>query len=212
MSAATDMVGANARRVLHRARAAGRGVLSALATPLDVADPLIDIQQATRAHRRTHRCGAYTYGDGSLPATLAAAVGARRIVEVGTALGYTAASMAHAVPMALVDTIEMDAVHVDLAREQIERHGLSERVRVVHGDAAFVLTELDSAAYDLAFFDGFTPTLDVVVGLYERLRPGGLLVAGNMILRPRRDVTEHLADPSLWLTHSLGETALCVKR
>lgn len=199
-------------QVARRARVAGRGVLGAAASPLDRPDPMADIQRATRAHRRRHKCGAYAYGDANLPATLAAAVGAVRIVEVGTALGYTAASMAAAAPGASVDTIEMDADHVELARVQLERHRVDDRVTVHHGGADDVLPVLEAGAYDVAFFDGFTPSVDLLRLLHDRLRTGGLLLAGNMILRPGPEVVRYVSDPTVWQTHSLGETALCVRR
>lgn len=201
-----------ASTILTKARAAGRGVAAAVMNPIRIDDPLVDVQDATRAHRRSHRCGAYTYGDGSLPATLVAATGADRVIEVGTALGYTALSMATARPETHVDTIEVDEDHVRLAREQIDRNGLADRVTVLHGSADDVLPMRDEGTYDLAFFDGFTPTIEVVRELHRVLRPGGLLVAGNLILRPEKVVSAYLSDPARWQVHCLGETALCVKR
>ena len=201
--------------LIRRLRTAGRGLLAVLADPLVVDDRFVDLQQATREHRRKHRCGAYTYGDAGLPATLVAAVGARRVIEVGTALGYTAASMAAAVDPAaegvVVDTVEMDSSHVDLARRLLDEAGMDGRVCVHHGNAEEVLPALGDGEFDLAFFDGFTPTLEVVELLHDRLRTGGLLVAGNLILRPKPEVTAYLTDTRVWRTHSLGETALCVR-
>lgn len=202
----------SAETVVRRSRAAARSVAAAVMNPIHVRDPLVDVQDATRQHRRRHRCGAYTYGDASLPATLVAATAAERVIEVGTALGYTALSMASATPQTHVDTIEMELEHVELAREQVERKGMADRVTVLHGTADDVLPTKDEGAYDLAFFDGFTPTIEVVRELHRVLRPGGLLVAGNLILRPSPEVSRFLSDPSVWQVHCLGETALCVKR
>jgi predicted O-methyltransferase YrrM len=196
---------------MKKLRTAGRSVAAALLNPIRVEDPLRDVQEATRRHRREHTCGAYAYGDGSLPATLAGAVGAHRIIEVGTALGYTALSMARGAPEARVETIEMDVDHVRLAREQIDAHCMSDRVTVLHGEAEGILPTMEGGAYDVAFFDGFTPTVGVIRELHRMLRPGGFLIAGNLILRPSRRLTAHIADPRLWQTHCLGETALCVK-
>ncbi|MFF4322176.1 O-methyltransferase [Streptomyces sp. NPDC001568] len=193
-------------------RTAAVAVVAAVRHPVDVPDAFADVQEATRRHRRAHRCGAFAYGEGSLPATVAAAVGALRIVEVGTALGYTAMAMAEAAPLARVETVECDAGHVRLAREQIVRRGFGDRVTVLGGAAEDVLPGLDAGGYDLAFFDGFTPTARVVSDLHRLLRPGGTLIAGNLILGPSAEVCRHLADPARWRTHSLGETALCVKR
>ena len=121
-------------------------------------DPFAGIQATTREHQRRHQCGAYTYQDGTLPGTVAAAVGARRIVEVGTALGYTACWLAAATSTTTVDTIEFDADHVRLAREQIATVGLGHRITVHHGDADDILASLPTGEFDVAFFDGFTPT------------------------------------------------------
>jgi predicted O-methyltransferase YrrM len=96
-------------------------LIAAVRRPLRIRDPFADVQAATRRHRGEHRCGAWTYADGSLPATLAAAVGARRIVEVGTALGYTALSTAGGAANAEVDTIDMDADHVRLRASRSPR-------------------------------------------------------------------------------------------
>jgi len=187
-------------------------LIAAIRVPVRLADPFAAVQAATRRHRRSHRCGAYAYGDGSLPATIAAATGARRVVEVGTALGYTALSLATGAPDAYVDTVEMDDEHVRLAREQIAAHGMSGQITVHHGAAEQVLPGLASGAYDVAFFDGFTPTAEVLAELRRLLRTGGVLIAGNLILGPSRAVTEDLADPRRWQTHAFGETALAVKR
>lgn len=198
--------------VIRKTRAAGRSLAAAVMNPIHLSDPLVDVQDATRRHRRSHQCGAYTYGDASLPATLVAATGAQQVIEVGTALGYTALSMAMATPTTHVDTIEMEAEHVTLAEEQIGRKGLADRVAVLHGTADDVLPTKADGTYDLAFFDGFTPTIEVVRELHRVLRPGGLLVAGNLILRPSKEVSRFLSDPATWQVHGLGETALCVKR
>ncbi|MCY0962210.1 hypothetical protein OTB19_35785 [Streptomyces sp. H27-H5] len=76
------------------------------------------------------------------------------------------------------------------------RRGFTGRISVLPGAAEDVLPGLDGGAYDLAFFDGFTPTLAVVEDLYRLLRPGGTLLAGNLVLGPAPAVTRHLADPA----------------
>jgi len=174
-------------------------------------DPFHALQEVTRQHRARHGCGAYTYDDGSLPGVLAAAVGARRIVEVGTALGYTACWLASASGTTTVDTIENDAQHVDLARTEIARYGMERRVSVHHGDAESVLAGFDESVYDVAFFDGFAPTMAVFGLLRSRLRAGGVLIAANLTLSDTGAVRTDLADRSRWRTHSFGETAIAVK-
>lgn len=178
---------------------------------LSMTDPFAEILTTTDAHRAQHGCGAYPYDKGTLLGVLAAAVNARRIVEVGTALGYSAIWLAHGAPQAHVDTIESDPQHVDIARQHCNEYGMSERVQVHQGEAMAVLGSLDTNAYDLAFFDGFAPTPELINGLRERLRVGGMLVCANLTLGGP-DASRPLADPTAWLMHSFGETALAVKR
>jgi len=180
--------------------------------PLATPDPFAALYAETRRHQAAHGCGAYVYRAGELLGVLAASARARRIVEVGTALGYSALWLAHGAANATLDTIEADAEHVRLARAQLARHGVGERVRVHHGRAEAVLATLDAGAYDVAFFDGFTPTAAIVTSLRERLAPGGVLVAANMTHGVGDNLRAELADPARWLTASLGETAVSVKR
>jgi predicted O-methyltransferase YrrM len=174
-------------------------------------DPFADVRDATRRHQSAHRCGAHVYRDGALLGVVGAIAAARRIVEVGTALGYSALWLAHGAPEATVDTIEGDAEHVRLARAQLTAHGADSRVRVHHGRAEQLLPALAHDVYDVAFFDGFAPTVDLIAGLRALLRPGGVLIAGNLTMA-REGVQGELADAARWLTFSLGETALAVKR
>ena len=77
-------------------------------------------------HRAKHGCGAYPYSNGPLLSTIAAAAGAKRILELGCALGYTSLSFAHGAPKARIDTIERDPEHVRLAREHIATAGMEQ--------------------------------------------------------------------------------------
>ena len=121
------------------------------------ADPFAKVKAATDAHRARHGCGAYPYDNGPLLAALAAAANARRILELGTALGYTALSFASGAPDSTVDTIERDPEHVQLARDNITAARLDHRITMHEGDFAAVLPTLDPG-YDVAFFDGHTPS------------------------------------------------------
>lgn len=170
-------------------------------------DRFADIKDATHRHLEQHGCGCHPYGDGSPPATLAAAVGARTVVELGTALGYSAAWFA--ATGARVHTIDRDAGHSVAARAHLERHRLANRVTCTVGEGVRVLGALPPAAADLAFFDGFAPTRADVDALARVLRPGGLLIAGNMTLGGRAAGVRR--DLDRWHHTDLGETLLAVK-
>src|SRR5579872_1246841 len=143
------------------------------------ADPFAAVRAATNQHRARHGCSAYPYRHGPLIGVLAAAVQARRILELGTALGYTALSFAHGAPNSVVDTVEHDPEHVVLARERIAAAGFDHRITVHEGDFASVLPALDPG-YDVAFFDGHTPVPALHASLRKLLRTGGLLITANL--------------------------------
>jgi predicted O-methyltransferase YrrM len=138
-----------------------------------------DLKASTRQHRRQHGCNAYTFEDGAGLLAIARAHGAVRILELGTAIGYTACVLASATEQTQVDTIEDDPVHVALARQHISDLGVGQQVTVHPGDFFEVMARLDGP-YDLAFFDGLGPTVRLVETLRRLLRPGGLLVCGNL--------------------------------
>ncbi|MBS0482219.1 MAG: class I SAM-dependent methyltransferase [Proteobacteria bacterium] len=167
-------------------------------------DPFGAIYDQTDRHRRQHGCWAYPFGDGRALGTLAAATGAARILELGTALGYTSCWLAYGNPMARVDTIERDPEHVRLARQNIADAGLSDRVTVHAGSFDEVLATLEPG-YDLAFFDGYAPTPGDLDALRALLRPRGVLIAANLDLDRGRTVRAALADEARWLTAPLLE-------
>ncbi|HEX5509987.1 MAG TPA: class I SAM-dependent methyltransferase [Pseudolabrys sp.] len=178
------------------------------------ADPFAAVREATVAHRAHHKgCGAYPYGNGPLLGALAAAANARRILELGTALGYTALWFARGAPEAVIDTIDHDADHVHLAREQVEAHGMTGHIVVHQGEFAQVLRRLDPG-YDIAFFDGFTPTRPVLRDLRRLLRTRGLLISANLTHKGADAYLAALQDRKTWETAFVDgerETALSIK-
>jgi predicted O-methyltransferase YrrM len=159
-------------------------------------DPFEFIQSMTRRHRTAHGCGAYTFEDGPGLTALAAAHRPSRVLELGTALGYTACCLSAAAPDTHVDSIEMDTEHMRLARENIAKAGLSDRVQVHRGDFMAIVGQLPGN-YDLIFFDGFSPELRILRLLHKTLREGGLLVCANLSLG-HSDSTAELNDIAKW--------------
>src|SRR5262249_61347279 len=104
-------------------------------------DPFAAVRDGTLAHLRRHGCGCYPFFDGSLLGVIAGSARAQRIVELGTALGYTACWFAHGAPQARIDTIDFDPEHVRLAGANIEAAGgaksrLKHRGRRAHNPPA----------------------------------------------------------------------------
>ena len=158
-----------------------------------------DLYELTHLHRREHNGGE---DDGSCTAwpsppyrapvwqIIAERIGARRFLEVGAGLGYTAALMADAGgPDCRVDTIEIDPVHANIAEPELGKRGLSDRVRILRGDARDILQTLDEP-YDVVFSDGGQS--DISHELRRLTRRGG---AGEEIKsRLREPLIDVLAD------------------
>lgn len=142
-------------------------------------DPYAALQTKTREHRRTHGCEAYTFEDGEGLVAISIKLRSARVIELGTALGYTACCLASGSPNTRVDTIESDPIHVELARQNIAEVSLSSRVTVHLGNFETVLKTFTSG-YDLAFFDGFAPSTKILQSLLHLLTPGGVLVCANI--------------------------------
>jgi len=81
---------------------------------------------------------------GALLRILAAAVGATRILEIGTAIGYSGIWLAGALPPGgMLITMEMDEARARVARENFARAGLADRASVVVGDAKLKIAHFD---------------------------------------------------------------------
>lgn len=112
---------------------------------------------------------------------LALSTGARRILEIGTAIGYGTLCLARGAPEARVVTIEIDPGQIAIARGYMERGGVAGRVEIVQGAALDVLPRLQGP-FDLAFVDAvkqeYRRYLDL---LLPHLRVGGLIVLDNLL-------------------------------
>ena len=184
-----------------------------MATSKSPSDPFATVREATLAHRAEHGCGAYPYDNGALLGALAASANARRVLELGTALGYTALWFAKGAPDAVVDTIERDGEHVRLAREQVEAHGMAGHIVVHEGEFGQVLRRLDPG-YDVAFFDGSTPSRPLLKETRRLLRARGLLISANLTHAGADAYLAALQEKKSWLTAFVDEeheTAFSIK-
>ena len=73
---------------------------------------------------------------------LLAAIRPEYILELGTAIGFSAILMADALPGARIITIENYEPRIPIARENIERAGLSDRINLLEGDAAQITEDM----------------------------------------------------------------------
>jgi len=123
---------------------------------------------------------------GKLLNLLARAIGARAILEVGTLGGYSTIWMARALPPdGRLVTLEIDDRHAEVARANLARAGLAQRVEVRLGRALDSLQRLaDEGAgpFGLVFIDADKPNISEYFDWAVRLtRPGSLIVVDNVV-------------------------------
>lgn len=106
----------------------------------------------------------------------------QRILEIGTYTGYSAICMAEGLaPGGSLVTIDINAELEDMALHYFREAGVADRIRMIVGDARQVVPALEGP-FDLVFIDAdkesYCDYLDLVV---PKLRPGGLILADNVL-------------------------------
>ena len=117
--------------------------------------------------------------------SLLKAMGAKRVLEVGTSNGYSTLWFAEAVRQngGEVITLEFDAGRAALARENFAKAGLTETITLIEGDACETLkTLVGSAPFDFVFLDAEKPEYAEYLGLAVPLtRTNGLIIGDDTI-------------------------------
>ena len=120
---------------------------------------------------------------GAFLSLLVKVVRARRILEVGTSGGYSTLWLATAASETGGDvtTLELDPAKVERARSNLAEAGVDGLVQIVEGDAVETVRTLDGP-FDFAFLDTEKELYERLLGpLVALLRPGGVLVADNLL-------------------------------
>ena len=114
---------------------------------------------------------------------LARSIGARRVLEFGTLGGYSTIWLARALPAdGRLTSLELNPEYAEVARANLDRAGVGDRVDIVVGPAAQSLPALDGETFDLAFIDADKPsTLDYFDWSVAHTRPGGVIVVDNVV-------------------------------
>ena len=122
---------------------------------------------------------------GKLLSILARSRGAKRILEVGTAIGYGTLCLARGAPEARILTIDPDAERREQARGFLARAGVLERVELIDGEALQVLPRLDGPV-DLVFVDALKEEYRRYLDLsLPKMALGGLVVVDNVLWKGR---------------------------
>ena len=172
---------------------AGGGSLAAQPAPAAGLDPAIArLLAGIRAADKGQL--AVSEEDGKFLRVLVGATNARHVLEIGAASGYSAIWIGLGLRQTggKLTTIEFDPIRAREAAANVQRAGLSDIVRVVHGDAFKEIPQV-AGTFDLVFLDAWKPDykkfFDIV---FPRLNPGGLFVAHNVINK-KNDMLDFLA-------------------
>jgi len=106
----------------------------------------------------------------------------KRILEVGTAVGFSTLLMSEYAPSDChITTIEKYEKRIPVAKENFRKAGKGDVITLLEGDAAKILTELDGT-YDLIFMDAAKGQyLSFLPEVLRLLEPGGLLLSDNVL-------------------------------
>jgi predicted O-methyltransferase YrrM len=120
---------------------------------------------------------------GRLLATLMRALRPRRVIEVGTAIGYSTVHMAREMDSSQrIVTLERDPERIAAARAFWARDGVDDRIELVEGDALESIRGLDGP-FDVAFLDATkTEVADYLRALEGKLAPAAVLVVDNLLM------------------------------
>ena len=132
-------------------------------------------------------------GGGAALRLLAAVLGARHVVEIGTGTGVSGIWLLRGMrDDGVLTSVDIEAEHQRQAREAFAAEGVSaSRTRLITGRALEVLPRLADASYDLVFVDGAKDEYpDYVEEAARLLRAGGVLAVDNSLWHDR------VADPA----------------
>ncbi|MDV6378547.1 O-methyltransferase [Sporosarcina sp. GW1-11] len=147
----------------------------------------------------------------------------QRILEIGSAIGYSGIRLALAFPQAIIYTIERDTDRYEQAVQYIERSGLNDRIHIIHADALeFDETTLLEQSFDalfidaakgqyLKFFEKYSPLVRQTGVIYcdNMFMHGMVLLSDNELPKRNRTMIRNLKKFTSWaMEHEQYETSL----
>ena len=120
--------------------------------------------------------------EGAFLKLLVQLTGARRVLEVGMFTGYSALSMAEALPDdGEIVACDLDAGTSAIARSHFEQSPHGHKIKVVLGDARETLRDLHGS-FEMAFIDAEKEHYaEIYEAVLDKLPPGGLIIADNVL-------------------------------
>lgn len=121
---------------------------------------------------------------GVLLQVLTKIAGAKKVLEIGTAIAYSALLFSEAMGEdGHITTIERNKRMIPLAKENIQKAGKTENILLIEGDATEIIKQLKER-YDLIFLDGAKGHYKYLLKeSIDFLNPGGILISDNILYK-----------------------------
>ena len=104
----------------------------------------------------------------------------KHILEIGTAIGYSAITIAENTDCTNIDSLEIDSERYNLAKENVAKHNLTEKITLFNLDALEYIKNTDKI-YDLIYLDGPKGQyINYLPYLIKILKIGGIIFADNL--------------------------------
>ncbi len=136
--------------------------------------------------------------EGKLLYLIAKMAGAKRVLEIGTLGGYSTTWLARALPAdGKVITLELDQKHAEVARGNLDRAGVANRVEVRVGRAVDSLRKMidqHAAPFDLIFIDADKPSYMEYLDLSLHLSHTGTVILADNLIRNGRVIDNRPTD------------------
>lgn len=124
--------------------------------------------------------------------TFVASVKPKRVLEVGTAIGYSGSLIAEAMNGGQLVTVELREDYVEIAKKNFERLDSKTEITVIHGDAEVVLKEIEGE-FDLIFIDASKGHYESFFDqTYSKLSEEGIILSDNVLYKGMVATNEYL--------------------
>lgn len=134
----------------------------------------------------------------------------KKILEIGTAIGYSALRMNEAYPEAAITTIERDEKMYKMATEHINQFNRTDKIHLIYGDALTVLNDFceqkNSPVFDLVFIDAAKAQYKRFFNLVRPLlAKDGIIVTDNVLFKGYVYNDEHAPKRLKKLAHKIDQ-------
>ncbi len=120
---------------------------------------------------------------GELIKFLVCTVKPKKVLEIGTAIGYSTSIIANAMESGEVHTIELNEDTFNKAKVNIDRLGLNDRIKMYLGDGREVAEEIDEK-FDIIFIDAAKGHYQKFFDLcFDKLNDGGVIISDNVLFK-----------------------------